>query len=1223
MMRWIEKFFIVCLLLASLGSATALAEALVFSNGYFEITYQQGYITNLRFNAEGEGLTEGYSNDLLKERAGIHVRAKFAGIEGIKLLYPVNGLAEQVSPGIVEISLSYGYEEDIPLIHAEWVMELDEDRLIMWADLSEEPDCPDIEDYAIGYFLDFPWDKRRNDGSDNPVAFERFVTKRGQVFDYHLFERRMGAFASYRLDGELSLKEIPSAIGFTISTDDGVDMAPTIAWIDAHRFPPGSKDAPLECYDLRFIVPNGGQAQANFLMPDMDDPSEEYMEMGFYPFGVGTSLSGGSRDFSKHIDLTIQVRPMTQQINPDSKAADYPEFLCSDPSVERSLNDLLYTHHFKVKFPHHNANGLTAERAWTGMSYGWIDGYFRNREKVFLESVPILGVRPPDSGTHPDVPEDHAGQGYVWAFHSRYDWPFPDDKNRCHYDSNAHYLIGCYQYYMWTRDADFLLENIDEMREALAFYVDNVRMHLPADQPEAPPFSNLLTIRYRNHWGRGRDGGPAYPQHPEFTGWCDPLFNPDDLLPDVASDWYDITPFGYMNAYVNIYYYEALRCMREMESEAEALGDTHRYLPDGQYETLRAAVKSEFTQAFWRDADGRFAACIDVNGNIIDFGYAGINLDAVFYDIASNTQSQAIFDWLDNGESSMGVHDSTLWPYYPGLSDTNIYKYNFAPRMNTLDNQFYHVDNWSVPADPGYSDRYDAWNVQNGGASIHHAFYDVCARAKVDVNKAYQRLVSERSLRQRPGDPDIDRFAILERFTGMGDVPQDKIVGGTMFLAHNPDGIPIERWEYLWDREGPLFMWGNPGNTELPRYYDNLITQGQSGNVLIDYPITSGLIGIAYPYAFLGLDVERAGMVVRVDRLSYLFDYAGIRKVLYADLVFDQILVRNEDPHSPVRKLSLDYHWRNTDTAAPAPLQIKGFEPFQLLEYQFDSEGWQSCVADADGTLHILLSPDDAYTSFMVQNTTENLKRYIVTRFEATGTIDRQTNTLIALKNPGDQPVDAVFMIYDIKGNLFTDPEKITIPDHGTWTRTLSPLTMSCREGSVEIWSTGQLFGQSRIRENARFIPVNSRLIQIQNASDADYRISTTNTIMETFSSHWNAESLTRQTISYVKNIHDCHITTYINVYDNCGRLLSSTPMMIAPHAVMKIKPTPKRWTTIEVESNAVILGETNYLGYCNVNPSDTFTESVIMVPEKFSVQTLIAPCVYNADYTSIQLEDY
>lgn len=122
---------------------------------------------------------------------------------------------------------------------------------------------------------------------------------------------------------------------------------------------------------------------------------------------------------------------------------------------------------------------------------------------------------------------------------------------------------------------------------------------------------------------------------------------------DVGGNYYDILPFGYHDALVDTHFYQSLQGMSDLERILD------RYSPVAtDYSNRAFRARQKFNQTYWREGldrlgDARYIGCIDVNGTDHDYGYTFINTMALSAGLGEDYPERvaAVFDWLDNGES--------------------------------------------------------------------------------------------------------------------------------------------------------------------------------------------------------------------------------------------------------------------------------------------------------------------------------------------------------------------------------------------------------------------------------------------------------------------------------------------------------------------------------------------------------------------------------------------
>ncbi len=278
-----------------------------------------------------------------------------------------------------------------------------------------------------------------------------------------------------------------------------------------------------------------------------------------------------------------------------------------------------------------------------------------------------------------------------------------------HSINNPIYILACWKAYRWTGDRVFLADVINKMRTALHY--------------QRKVMGGLEHKHIRNPWvGHGglagwikKEGGKTIHRYGHGIG----------------NNYWDLLPFGWDDMYATAQYYASTLAMAEAEQAVREHPGWN--LPVGGLafdpEDLRrhaAEVKQTANRKFWNDETGRFVACIDKEGNAHDFGLTFLNLDAIWYGIASDEHAKAIMDWIIGkriveGDTSTGA---------------DIYHWRFGPRATTKRNIEWYGFAWSHPENIPWGGQ-----VQDGGAVLGFSFYDLWAHLHVlGPDSAWQRL---------------------------------------------------------------------------------------------------------------------------------------------------------------------------------------------------------------------------------------------------------------------------------------------------------------------------------------------------------------------------------------------------------------------------------------------------------------------------------------------------
>lgn len=268
-----------------------------------------------------------------------------------------------------------------------------------------------------------------------------------------------------------------------------------------------------------------------------------------------------------------------------------------------------------------------------------------------------------------------------------------------HNVNNTKWIKGCARYFAWTRDLNFLRDQIQRLRKALHYMM--VEHHGLSE--------NLILTDWVGHEGR-----------PGFTIEEDGEKN-FHRGSGIGNNYWDLIPFGWKDTYATIHYYDALRTMADLEATVDEHPEWN--IPRGPLrhspEFLRAhaqEVKSTAGQLFWNDENGRFISNIDKDGKAYDYGLTFLNLEAIHYGFATPAQAERILAWVSGerivrGDTSQGE---------------DIYRWRFGPRATTLRNIDYYGWFWTGPESLPWGGQ-----VQDGGAVLGFSYHDLAARLRV------------------------------------------------------------------------------------------------------------------------------------------------------------------------------------------------------------------------------------------------------------------------------------------------------------------------------------------------------------------------------------------------------------------------------------------------------------------------------------------------------------
>ncbi len=274
--------------------------------------------------------------------------------------------------------------------------------------------------------------------------------------------------------------------------------------------------------------------------------------------------------------------------------------------------------------------------------------------------------------------------------------------------TNPDFVVGCADFAAWTQDIPFLRDNIGRMRFALNFALNEFRV-------AELGFARIPWPGHSGASGLKLEGGT--PKQVPGQG--------------IGNNYFDLVPFGGDDFYVTVRVHLALRRMIEIENLIRANPQWNIPGPQGYYapgflETVLAKVESVSRKHFWNAEAGRFAGWINDKGEMRDYGFTVVNLEAIAGGLPTGEQSREIFAWLDGtrdvvGDTSQGA---------------DIYHWRLSPRMTTRRNIESYSYVWIAPHQIPWGDQ-----IQDGGAVLGFSYYDILARLRVlGPDAAWKRL---------------------------------------------------------------------------------------------------------------------------------------------------------------------------------------------------------------------------------------------------------------------------------------------------------------------------------------------------------------------------------------------------------------------------------------------------------------------------------------------------
>ncbi len=387
--------------------------------------------------------------------------------------------------------------------------------------------------------------------------------------------------------------------------------------------------------------------------------------------------------------MNLTVRPASKE--PPSWA---PVFECSDARLARLTNEFYLSHGANFGVGTH-----PDWKEWQGQILSWTASPLNSTVKDQL----ARGYK-------------MTGEGYVYTWGSEIGWPFPaadadgdgqNDYDTRHFTTNSCFILGAWRLISWTRDDDFARQVLPRARQAMEYQLKQLKGE-----------GGVLVTNAEGH--TGAHGG-------------------------IGSNYWDILPFGHKDAFSNIYFIASLDAMAGIEEYAALRGikapDAAKARSPQEYRALASKARSAFRSTFWLEKESRFAGCEDVNGNLHDYGFSFVNLEAASRMIPTASQAKRMFRWLETAVTSSGKADMYS-------------RWVFAPRSLAI-----HNPRKTDPQTPKPSWWFFGWpgtefdgQCQAGGAILYVSFYDLMAR--LNYLGPDNALARYRAILDRYAEPD-------------------------------------------------------------------------------------------------------------------------------------------------------------------------------------------------------------------------------------------------------------------------------------------------------------------------------------------------------------------------------------------------------------------------------------------------------------------------------------
>lgn len=354
--------------------------------------------------------------------------------------------------------------------------------------------------------------------------------------------------------------------------------------------------------------------------------------------------------------------------------------------------------------------------------------------------------------------------GYMWTWGTEEGWPTHHVR---HNENNGKYILAVWRHFCWQGGQAFLETTDPSTRKS----TQKGQSDVSKGKTVLQKVRDAMDYQLKTLEG---GSGLAIIRDPQCDG----------TVKGMPSDYWDNFLFGYKSAYLNIYFYASLFAMADIE---ESQGETQKA---GELRYLAAEVKRQYNETFWDEKKGRYIGCIDVTGRRWDFGFTYLNLEAIEYGLASETQAKRIYDWLD-GRRIVASDKQKVGQRMTGATGEEIYDLVWAPRATTRAVESIKVDGrywwWdlhnkiTVDRNASYGE-----HLENGGAIFYVSHYDLMSRLKTfgpdNAWKRFEAILGEFRKDRLLRDPR-NNVGAAWKWGIIGEFPESGLVPATVALG--------------------------------------------------------------------------------------------------------------------------------------------------------------------------------------------------------------------------------------------------------------------------------------------------------------------------------------------------------------------------------------------------------------------------------------------------------
>ena len=496
--------------------------------------------------------------------------------------------------------------------------------------------------------------------------------------------------------------------------------------------------------------------------------------------------------------------------------------------------------------------------------------------------------------------------GYMWSWGSYPYWKV-DTCYSIHYDGTFRYISSVYDIISWEGKTDFLYEKDDNKAGGAYSHLDASSGRTVLEKTEAC-MSYIMNYLYGSEGYirlteestyLNEDGSERFDYVIDTGEYC---WNNTGLDGSHASNYWDNLCFGNYDGYSNALFYNSLLSMSGIY---RMLGGEYIQKAE-ELEALSVKVKEKFNDLYWSDETGRYIACIDTDGRIVDFGLTFHNFEIMKYGLSDEAKAKSIFDWVDGDRNIKGEtrRGNDIFSYGKLMQSVDSkesiaikkLKLRLAAVSNTVsidnkENSELGIAWWHGPAGINvWGSAAYGKHLENGGYIFYPVFYELMART------LYEGAQST-----------TDRLYDIARVYEYNRLKSDAAaIGSTHWL------------------------------------------EGLNG----EYP-ENGLVPTVYIYSLIGASAEYDGLHI-APSFNDVYEYMGVKTLKYKDICYDIKVNRDASlmltPENGKADLTLHY----------TPERFSSADYTLTVFYSDGNSKTQTLTPDSNGVITVEISEENA-----------------------------------------------------------------------------------------------------------------------------------------------------------------------------------------------------------------------------------------------------------------------